>query len=255
MSTRRRDRRRANNLSAIGVAGEISVTLGVVGLLFFAWYLGINDWVQGSAQTAAADSVTQQWDSQAETFGKAPAESGGSYTPAEPPVIDAVAEGQAYAVLHVPRFGEGYSRTIGEGIDLPSVLNNPEFGVGRYPDTALLGELGNFVVAGHRTTYGASFGDIGELRVGDRLYVEVEQGWFSYRFRNLEYVWPTAIEVLAPVPHQPDATPTQRILTLTSCHPRFSEAERIIAYAVFETFYPRAGEPPEEIDPTPREDT
>jgi len=34
---------------------------------------------------------------------------------------------------------------------------------------------------------------------------------------------------------------------MTSCNPRFSTAERIIAYAVLDAWYPRAGGPPAEI--------
>jgi len=162
-------------------------------------------------------------------------------------VLERAAEGQPIALLYVPRFGDNYVRTIGEGVDLPSVLNSQSLGVGRYPETSQFGEVGNVGIAGHRTTYGASFANIGELRVGDRIYVEVEDGWFEYRFRNLEYVWPTEIDVLAPIPHQPDAEATERLLTMTSCHPRFSEAERIIAYSVFEAWYPRSGGPPAAI--------
>lgn len=240
----------------MGIVGEVSVTLGAMGLLFFAWYLGVNDWIQGSNQTRSASEVASAWDDSAEdTFGKARGESDGTLAPTEPPVIGDIAEGDAFAVLYVPRFGEDYARTIAEGVDLATVLNSHELGVGRYPQTAQFGELGNVGIAGHRTTFGASFSEIGELRVGDRLYVEVEEGWYSYQFRNLEYVWPTQIEVLAPVPHQPDALATERLLTLTSCHPRFSEAERIIAYAVFDAWYPRAGGPPTEIAPIATEVT
>ena len=243
------DASRARSASLLGIAGEISLTLGVVGLLFFAWYLGVNDWISGASQNQAASDISEQWtgEDDTETFGKDRGESDGSVTPTEPPVLQSVPEGEAFAVLYVPRFGENYARPIAEGVDLATVLNSRELGVGRYPQTAQFGELGNVGIAGHRTTYGASFADIGELRVGDRLYVEVEQGWYSYRFRNLEYVWPTEVDVLAPIPHQPDAEATERLLTLTSCHPRFSEAERIIAYAVFEAWYPRSGGPPAEI--------
>lgn len=232
----------------LGIAGEVSLTVGVVGLLFFAWYLGVNDWIQGSGQARSASEVASQWDSETpDTFGKARGESDGSATAIDPPVVGDVTEGEAFAVLYVPRFGDTYARTIAEGVDLQTVLNSRELGVGRYPQTAQFGELGNVGIAGHRTTYGASFSEIGELRAGDRLYVEVEQGWYSYQFRNLEYVWPTQVEVLAPIPHQPEAEATERLLTLTSCHPRFSEAERIIAYAVFDAWYPRGGGPPAEI--------
>ena len=60
---------------------------------------------------------------------------------------------------------------------------------------------------------------------------------------------PTGVDVLAAVPQNPEAAPTDRILTLTSCNPKTTAAERIIAYSIFDTWYPRAGGPPPELAP------
>jgi sortase A len=49
------------------------------------------------------------------------------------------------------------------------------------------------------------------------------------------------------VPQVTDAAPTDRIITLTSCNPLYSASERVIAYGVYDTWYPRAGGPPAEI--------
>jgi sortase A len=87
--------------------------------------------------------------------------------------------------MYVPRFGADYVRSIAEGVDLETVLNSRKLGVGRYLESNLLGEPGNFAVAAHRTTWGAPFGNIAELRIGDRIYIEVPEGWYSYKFRNL----------------------------------------------------------------------
>jgi sortase A len=58
------------------------------------------------------------------------------------------------------------------------------------------------------------------------------------------------------VPQNPDATATQRILTMTTCNPLYSSAERMIGYGLFDEFYPRAGGPPQEIAATvEREDS
>ena len=62
------------------------------------------------------------------------------------------------------------------------------------------GETGNFAVAGHRTTYGKPFSDIETLRIGDAIVVETEAGWYTYRFRTLEYVKPTETSVLNATP-------------------------------------------------------
>ena len=248
---RRRLRRQRRLHFTVALTGEVLVTAGVLVGLFLVWFLGINDVVQSQQQAGSASEVADEWN-QPLVVEPENNESGvpsNEVMPSlmEPPTTEPVALGTGFALLYVPRFGENYVRSIGEGVDLASVLNSPEFGVGRYTESSALGEIGNFAVAGHRTTYGASFALIGELRVGDRLYVEVEQGWYSYVFRNLEYVWPTEVEVLEGFPKLPQAETSDRVLTLTSCHPRFSEAERIIAYALYEGWFPRSGGPPSDI--------
>ena len=77
------------------------------------------------------------------------------------------AEGEDLALVHLPTVGE--LRPVAQGVALP-ILN---LGVlGHYPGTDLPGEVGNFAVAGHRTTYGAPLWSIGELRPGDPVVVE-----------------------------------------------------------------------------------
>lgn len=246
--TRRQLRRRSRFVRFVGFAGEIMLTLGVVSGLFLGWHLVLNDMIQGEAQTQSAREVAGGW-SAPPVLEPTEEEEQPEVLPTdiEPPVVSASAEGQAFALLYVPRFGENYVRTIGEGVDLATVLNSPSLGIGRYPESDDLGAQGNFAIAGHRTTFGATFANIGELRVGDRLYVEVPEGWYSYQFRNLEYVWPTEMDVLNSFPKMSEAPEGTRVITLTSCHPRFSEAERIIAYGVYEGWFPREGGPPAEI--------
>lgn len=247
----RRDRRAKarRSIAVLGVTGEVLITLGLLVGLFWVWFLFVNDVVVGAEQNAAGLELAESFQQEdgVVTFGKSYGSSAGRQDSGEPPVVEAVSAGQALATLYVPRFGDNYQRAIGEGVDLPTALNSPRLGIGRYPETQNLGELGNFAIAGHRTTFGAAFAEIGELRVGDRIYVETKEGWFVYRFRNLEYVWPEAINVLNEVPRFEGIDPNERILTMTSCHPRFSEAERVIAYSVFDSWYPRVEGPPSEI--------
>lgn len=250
----RREAKRRRSFGVLGVAGEILITVGVLVQLFWLWNVGINDWIQGFTQSQAASSMAQQWQEEVTDDPVVPQQETeeaievyGTPVDTPPPVVDVVNQGTAFATLYVPRFGDTYQRVIAEGVDLATVLNDPRLGVGRYPQSTPLGEEGNFAIAGHRTSFGASFGNISELRLGDRLFVETREGWFSYSFRNLEYVWATEVDVLNPVPKQDTVDVSDRLLTLTSCHPRFSDAERIIAYAVFDGWYPRAGGPPADI--------
>ncbi|MFX8907022.1 sortase, partial [Acinetobacter baumannii] len=77
-------------------------------------------------------------------------------------------------------------------------------GIGHYPDSAMPGEVGNFALAAHRTTFGKPFNRIADLRAGDAIVVETPDGWYTYRFRTLEYVKPNAVDVLLDVPQKPD---------------------------------------------------
>jgi sortase A len=249
LPTRRALKKKQRIYAALGVTGEILITLGIAVGLFWVWFVFVNDVIAGSSQRNAGSDLAASFQETTESgsLEKARGTSSGRTDSGEPPVLGTVSEGKAFATLYVPRFGADYVRPIAEGTDLPTVLNNQRLGVGRYSETQNLGELGNFAIAAHRTTYGAPFAEISQLRVGDRVFVETVEGWFAYRFRNHEYVWPTALSVLNEVPRFTGIEPGERILTMTSCHPRFSEAERIIAYAVFDDWYPRDGGPPSEI--------
>ena len=69
-------------------------------------------------------------------------------------------------------------------------------------------------------------------------------GWYQYEFRNLEYVRPTGVGVLAPVPQLAGVDPDRPPPHADELQPELSAAERIIAYGVFDEFYPRDPEQP-----------
>jgi sortase A len=248
-------RPRRQKATVVGVLGELFLTAGVLVLLFLGWQVWLNDIIVGAEQTSAANELAEQWEqgsddpqptpSAAEET-PAPAETPAPVDPGEPVVAAAPKAAESFANLIVPRLGADYRRPIAEGVGL-DVLNNRKTGVGHYPQTQMPGEVGNFAVAAHRTTYGAGFHDINSLLVGDSIYVETADGWYKYVYRGTEYVRPTGVGVLEPVPQVAGVASTDRIITMTSCHPYFSAAERIIAYGVFETWFPRAGGPPPEI--------
>ena len=111
-----------------------------------------------------------------------------------------------------------------QGVTLADLKRGP----GHYPGTALPGEDGNFAVAGHRTTYGAPFFNLDQLRKGDEVLVTARNGRrYTYRVRSQEIVEPSATWVISPDPLK-RGNPT---LTLTTCNPRFSNAQRLIVFA------------------------
>src|SRR5262249_58728264 len=94
-----------------------------------------------------------------------------------------------------------------------------------YQGSPLPGQLGNVAIAGHRTTYGAPFGDLDQLASRDRISIRTVTGTWQYELTQDPFaVSPSQIEVLDPVPGQ--AT-----LTLTTCNPKYSASERLIVKA------------------------
>lgn len=129
------------------------------------------------------------------------------------------------------------------------VLNSMTLGIGHYPGTQMPGQIGNFAIAAHRSAYGGGMHLINQLQLGDAIYVQTADGYFTYRFRDLQYVHASEVGVIAPVPDFAGVAPTDRIITLTSCNPLYSVAERIIAYGVFESWQPTSAGPPTALAP------
>lgn len=238
---RRRLARANTRPTVVGVIGELLITGGVVVMLFLGWQLWFNNLVVGNAQQAEAQELQQSWD-KGEGVAPVPVERA---DPGEPIVTVAPANAVNFGTLIVPRFGADYSRPVAEGVGLEDVLNKR--GIGHYPGTQMPGEVGNFALAAHRTGWGSPFVDVNKLQLGDSIYIETEDGWYRYVFRSLEYVSPSGIGVLDPVPQSPGDTAVDRIITLTSCNPLNSVSERIIAYGVYDTWYPRSEGAPAEI--------
>lgn len=208
-----------------GWFGELLVTLGVLVLLFAAWQLWWTDVVSNRAQTEIVATLEEEFAREVR----------GSITPPANGIPPALTADGVFAVLRIPRFGDEYARPIVEGTGRDVLA----LGVGHYEDTAGPGQVGNFALAGHRTTFGRPLHDIDKLSDGDLVVVETLPTVHVYAVTSSEIVLPTAIEVIAPVPSDPTATPTEAMLTLTSCHPKFSATERFITHAKLVESIPR----------------
>lgn len=109
-----------------------------------------------------------------------------------------------------------------EGIT-PSALRA---GAGHYPQTPLPCEGGNVAIAGHRTTYGRPFGNLDQLKPGDTIELTTPIGGCVYQVaRDPWIVAPTDMSVIDPT--------AERSLTLTTCHPKGSAAQRLIIRATW----------------------
>lgn len=129
-----------------------------------------------------------------------------------------------------------------EGVDLAWLRDGP----GHFPGTSLPGQRGNAALAGHRTTYGAPFHRIDELKPGDLVRVTTLQGRFTYRVLPLSVVaerTPPLRDRVGPADAdrgwfvvRPDEVWIlddygDSRLTLMACHPKYSARQRIVVVA------------------------
>ncbi len=128
-------------------------------------------------------------------------------------------DGDALTDIEIPKLG--VRTTVVEGTSASAL----RAGAGHYPDTPLPCEEGNAAIAGHRTTYGKPFADVDRLNVGDTIVLETPVGSCTYEVNRPPFVvHPRDWSVVA-------NTPTARILTLTTCHPKGTARERLVIQA------------------------
>ena len=211
----------------LGATGRVLVTGGILLLLFVAYQL----WGTGLLQARAQDDLRNQFEQELSsedtpsttTTTGPPASTTTTTAPPAPPIPP---DGDAVAIIDIPKIG--VSQVVVEGVDVGDLRDGP----GHYPASPLPGQVGNAAIAGHRTTYGAPFADLEELDVGDEIVLRTLQGDFTYEVSREPFaVSPDAAEVLAPEPDPARPGTNLATLTLTTCHPKYSAAERLIVQA------------------------
>jgi sortase A len=106
-----------------------------------------------------------------------------------------------------------------EGTDTASLQKGP----GHYPETPFPGQGGTVAIAGHRTTYLAPFRHLDQLKRGDEIEIEMPYANFAYRVQKTRVVDDSAVDIIHEVGYER--------LVLTACHPLYSAAQRIAAFA------------------------
>jgi sortase A len=125
--------------------------------------------------------------------------------------------GDALGKLEIPSIDS--TEFVVEGTDSENLRKGP----GHYPDTPLPGQRGTVAIAGHRTTFGAPFRNLDKVKKGDRIVMELPYGTFIYRVERTQIVDDSALWVTKKVGYNR--------LVLTACHPLYSAAQRIVAFA------------------------
>jgi sortase A len=116
------------------------------------------------------------------------------------------------------------------GIKMPVVAGTGDTelkrSAGHMTGTAMPGEIGNSVLAGHRGyAYGRLFNRLNEIVIGDLITVKTKSGTFTYEVYATKIVEPNDLSVL-------NTTRKHRVLTLITCEPMFKSTHRIIIHAV-----------------------
>ena len=200
----------------IRLVGVLMVAIGLGFVGYFAWqYWGTNI-VAKQKHAEIREAIAEDW-------GKG---------------IDS----NAIGLFRLPRFGEEFEVPIMPGGDLIGEKGRKALaeGVAWYELGAGPGEIGNFVVAGHRVTHGEPFRDFPKLREGDKVYVETRSKVFTYVLRNdgkdievpFTTSWPLAD---VPDPQRAGEKATEPVITLVTCAELFRTKMRNVVIGDLES--------------------
>lgn len=221
----------------VRVIGWTAMAAGVVVGLFIVYLLVWTDREAAASQAALVEAFDEQ------VLDARGPDDGGGAAPRDLGDIPVRTRALPDATETPPAIsppGDGYSLLWFERDGAPVVTQEPlvvvqgvtldrlELGPGHYPTTEEPGQAGNVAFAGHRTTWGKPFHNIDQLRTGDEIHVVDGAGrhWI-YDFRKTEIVTPSDVWVV-----DDEALPgVSHLLTLTSCHPKYSAAQRIVVFA------------------------
>jgi len=205
--------------------GKTCVSAGVLILLFVAYQL----WGTGIAEAHSQATLKKQFAAIAPpptTVAPAtttPQAGPAPSTTAAPPTTEVALPppptGSAVAIIKIPKIGVDSAVVEGVGV------SDLEKGPGHYPGSPLPGQAGNAAIAGHRTTYGAPFYRLNELKAGDDIFVSTRDSATPWHYQVMfsHVVDPSDVSVLDPT--------TDNRLTLTTCTPRFSASQRLVVVA------------------------
>lgn len=127
-------------------------------------------------------------------------------------------EGDVLCILRIPCIDS--ENPVREGVSGGVLADS----LGHEPETAMVGDKGNCVIAGHRNyTFGQYFNRLNEVSLGDMIYVDTASETYSYSVTDIKVVEPEDLSVL-------EATDTE-ILTLYTCTPLYLATHRLVIVA------------------------
>lgn len=199
-------------------AGALSLAAGLAIVAYLLWQFFGTNWISHRHQAQVLSQLRGTW------------RDGGSTSQS--------AWGRADAIIEIPRFGPTFAVPLLEG-DGPDVL---AAGFGHITGTAGPGQVGNFVIAGHRVTHGEPLRNMPRLEAGDEIKVLTRRLEYDYRLTTGGHdltVPFTATWVTTPLPHnpmlggvEPSPKSRQRLITVTTCAELFHTDNRLVAFGI-----------------------
>jgi len=203
------------DISALIQQGSVSVGAGG----------GSTTDTTASVQTSPSSAAERQTQSTSVTGTVGTGVSLGSGAEAELSELDKFREA-AKAFDRSVKAGEPIGRIVIPAIELDVVViegtgkTDLKQGPGHWPETPFPGGGGNFVVSGHRTTYGAPFLHLDDLVAGDDIYVVLPYAIAHYQVGQVFIVYPDEVETVA--------QRGKEQISLAACHPIYSAKQRIV---------------------------
>jgi sortase A len=278
VATAPRRRRRDRVHTVLRGVGQTFITAGLVILLFVVYEVWVTNIFAHYKQQKVENDLVQEFAQGKDPLAQATLPGGSQQT---------IPIGTGIANLYIPRLGDDYHFAIVQGTDDASLDKGP----GHYTGTALPGQKGNFAVAGHRVGKGEPFLNLDQLQPGDAIVVETASTWYVYRVfgdtatNNLsvsaatapagavvtspaptqalaakvvgrEIVKPSDGQVILPVPNDTAVTQAQAtdaLMTLTTCHPKFTADKRMIVHSYLARTVPRVAAASGKAEQLPKE--
>lgn len=214
-STELEELRRRNRVNRIlDLTGKTLISTGILLLLFVAYQL----WGTGLAERQAQDKLKSQF----VTPTTAPTSSS---TPAPTTTLAPVAPKKGDVVAQIIIDSIKVDKFVIAGVGYKELEKGP----GLFTGSPLPGQYGNVAIAGHRTTYGAPFSRLDELKTGDRIVMKTSQASYTYIVSNApKIVKASDVDVIRTVDK------TRATLTLVTCHPKWTSENRLIISAELE---------------------
>ena len=231
--------------------GEVFMTLGVLLLLMCVYQLWWTNVESAQAITASRDEIVKSWHEPLPSPTPSPSSTTGTAGTAAPTASSAPAPpsyGTGFALLYIPRLSDKvWGLPVHQGTSKDVLAQ----GAGHYKETQMPGEIGNFAIAAHRSTHDEPFANFPDLRAGDKVYVKTRTTWFVYTLtKDDPNLSPTDVWVVEPVPGHPGTKPTQKLITMTTCTPRYGSTGRWAWWGVLSSTSPTSAPAPDGLTNT-----